>query len=204
MADSSAEKALAGPLPSRWRPVSREPAGERELIEAAQRGSADALEELVRSSWPNAYRAALVIVGDRAAAEDMAQDALLAALERLDRFNASQPFQPWLHRIVTNKSLDWVRKRSRRARIDATLETPAAPPVGSGDALGLSAEVSAALLSLTPEERAAFVMRHLVGMTSREIAGALDSTPGTIRSMLHRVRERLTAQMDSRAEGEPR
>src|SRR6266545_3510561 len=79
--------------------------GDRELrtIRAAQRGSQDAIEELVRRYWPDAYLTALALLGDRLAAEDVAQDATLAAIGALDRFDRRRPFRPWLQRIVANR-----------------------------------------------------------------------------------------------------
>jgi RNA polymerase sigma-70 factor, ECF subfamily len=194
MGDSSTgDETIGAPLRARWRLSARVPASDRELVEAAKSGSADALGELARRTWPDAYRVALVIVQDRAAAEDVAQDAIIAALEALPRFNPRRPLAPWLHRIVTNKALDVVRKRARRTAIDARLDPP---PPAEPIAGGLPADLRAALLRLTAEERAAFVLRHLAGMTSREIARSIKSRPGTVRSMLRRTRIRLAADLE--------
>ena len=81
------------------------PRDELALIRQAKRGSADAVEALVRRHWDGAQRTAFLIVHDAAAAEDIAQESLLAALERIDRFDRRRPFRPWLHRIVVNLSL---------------------------------------------------------------------------------------------------
>ncbi|HEY3921084.1 MAG TPA: sigma-70 family RNA polymerase sigma factor, partial [Gaiellaceae bacterium] len=91
---------------------------ERAWVQAAQAGSASAVEALFRLHWPNAYRAAYLVVHDAAAAEDIAQEAFLAALRRLDRFDRSRPFGPWLHRIVVNRAIDWVRARRLRAEAE--------------------------------------------------------------------------------------
>jgi hypothetical protein len=64
---------------------------ERTLLRAAGHGSPDALEELARTQWPNAYRVALGITGDSAAAEDVAQEGLLSAVSALDRFDRRRP-----------------------------------------------------------------------------------------------------------------
>ena len=86
-------------------------------MRAAQAGSASAVEALFRLHWPHAYRAAYLVVHDGAAAEDIAQEAFLSALRRLDRFDRARPFGPWLHRIVVNRAIDW--SRARRARPEA-------------------------------------------------------------------------------------
>src|ERR671933_3011353 len=94
-------------------------ADERRWVRDAQRGSARALEALVRRHWPGAYRAAYLVVHDAAAAEDIAQEAFLAAVRALDRFDRGRPFAPWLHRIVVNRAIDWSRARALRRELGA-------------------------------------------------------------------------------------
>ena len=89
---------------------------ERASVRAAQRGSASGIEALFRLHWPRAYRAAYLVVHDAAAAEDIAQEAFLAAVRNLDRFDRRPPFGPWLHRIVVNRAIDWTRARQLRGR----------------------------------------------------------------------------------------
>src|SRR5215212_100767 len=98
---------------------------ERAHVRAAQRGSASDLEALFRLHWPRAYRAAFLVVHD-AAAEDIAQEAFLAAIRNLDRFDRGRPFGPWLHRIVVNRAIDWTRARQLRSETELA-EGVAAP-----------------------------------------------------------------------------
>src|SRR5438067_2066527 len=101
---------------------------ERAWVRDAQRGSAAALEQLFRSHWPRAYRAALLVVGDAAAAEDIAQESFLAAVRALDRFDRRRPFGPWLHRIVVSRAMDWSGARALRRELAADrAPEPAAP-----------------------------------------------------------------------------
>ena len=165
-----------------WRPVRR--ASDGALVRAAQRGSEPAMEELFARHWPDAYRTALLIAHDRAAAEDIAQEAFLAALRALPRFDRRRPRRPWLHRIVGNRAIDWARARRlrREVGVDAVPEVPA-PAVR--DELGLG-PLGAALGRLTPEHRAVVVMRYLLEMTPGEIAVALELPRGTVNSRLRR------------------
>src|ERR671919_679612 len=102
---------------------------ERAWVRGAQRGSVSDLESLFRHHWPHAYRAAYLVVHDTAAAEDIAQEAFLAAVRALDRFDRRRAFGPWLHRIVVNRAIDWSRARTlRREAGDAALERVAATP----------------------------------------------------------------------------
>src|SRR6187551_3088546 len=90
---------------------------ERARVRRAQAGSVSDLEALFREHWPRAYRAAYLVVHDSAAAEDIAQEAFLAAVRALDRFDRGRPFGPWLHRIAVNRAIDWARARSLRPEV---------------------------------------------------------------------------------------
>src|SRR6059058_2449808 len=107
---------------------------ERAWVRGAQAGSASDLEALFRLHWPRAYRAAFLIVHDHAAAEDIAQEAFLAAIRRLDRFDRRRRFGPWLSAIVANRSIDWVRARTARRELagEPLAEAPSPPdaPIG--------------------------------------------------------------------------
>jgi RNA polymerase sigma-70 factor (ECF subfamily) len=162
---------------------------ERALVRDAQRGSARALEQLFRSHWARAHRAALLVVGDAAAAEDIAQESFLAAVRALDRFDRNRPFGPWLHRIVVNRSIDWARARSLRRElgVDDGPE-PAAPrrePSERAD------ELASALAELGAEHRAVIVLRYLLDYTPGEIADLLELPRGTVNSRLRRGLDRL-------------
>jgi RNA polymerase sigma-70 factor, ECF subfamily len=157
-------------------------ASEPVLVRAAQRGSAEAFAELFRRHWPRAHRAAWLVVHDATAAEDVAQEAFLAAVRSLDRFDRRRPFGPWLHRIVVNRAIDYARARELRREVaDAGIE-PAV--VDGADAPG--DDVLAALAALPPDQRAVIVMRHLLGFTPGEIASALGLPRGTVNSRLRR------------------
>jgi RNA polymerase sigma-70 factor (ECF subfamily) len=172
---------------------------ERAWIDGAQAGSISDLEALFRLHWPRAYRAAYLVVHDHAGAEDIAQEAFLAAVRSLDRFDRSRPFGPWLHRIVVNRAIDWARSReSRRESMRSEdLESTIAgrPPLLSAgphtepDARALAA----GLASLPPDQRAVIVLRYLLEYTPGEIADLLDLPRGTVNSRLRRGLDALQA-----------
>src|SRR5947207_2282188 len=108
---------------------------ERAWIRAAQRGSTPALEQLFRHHWPRAHRAAYLVVHDAAAAEDIAQEAFLAAVRALDRFDRRRPFGPWLHRIVVNRAIDHARARVLRREVTLAEPPGAAAPDPPADGL---------------------------------------------------------------------
>jgi RNA polymerase sigma-70 factor (ECF subfamily) len=157
-------------------------ASEAALVRAAQRGSSEAFAELFRRHWPRAHRAAWLVLHDATAAEDVAQEAFVAAVRALDRFDRRRPFGPWLHRIVINRAIDHARARELRREVADVGVEPAV--FDRADAPG--DDVVAALSGLPPDQRAVIVMRHLLGFTPGEIASALGLPRGTVNSRLRR------------------
>jgi RNA polymerase sigma-70 factor (ECF subfamily) len=154
---------------------------ERAWVRGAQAGSASDLEALFRAHWPHAHRAAYLVVQDAQLAEDVAQEAFLAAVRALDRFDGRRPFGPWLHRIVVNRAIDAARARTlrRESGLDDGLPAPPAPQPPNGTVL-------AALAALPPEQRAVVVLRYLLEYTPGEIARLLELPRGTVNSRLRR------------------
>jgi len=159
-------------------------ADERRLVREAQDGSGAAMARLYSLHWRGAYRAAYLVVHDAAAAEDIAQDGFLAAVDALDRFDR---LRPWLHRIVVNRALDWARREALRRRVDGaeSVFEPLPPPEE------IAGEMIAALKDLPAEQRAVVVLRHLLEYTPGEIARMLDLPRGTVNSRLRRGLDRL-------------
>jgi RNA polymerase sigma-70 factor, ECF subfamily len=174
-------------------------ADERRLVREAQDGSGAAMAQLYSLHWRGAYRAAYLVVHDAAAAEDIAQDGFLAAVDALNRFDRRRPFAPWLHRIVVNRALDWARREALRRRVDGaeSVSEPLPPPEEIGG------EMIAALRELPAEQRAVVVLRHLLEYTPGEIAAMLDLPRGTVNSRLRRGLDRLreTAEAELSTEG---
>ena len=180
------------------------PLCDRAVVQAAQDGSLDAMEELFRRYWSGAHRAAWLVVHDAALAEDVAQEAFLSAVRSLHRFDRRRPFGPWLHRIVVNRAIDHARAREVRREVPAEAAgEPAAAPraspaLSSGDVVG-------ALAALPPEQRAVIVLRHLLGYTPGEIARLLELPRGTVNSRLRRGLDALAGPLrdaaPSKAEG---
>jgi RNA polymerase sigma-70 factor, ECF subfamily len=171
----------------------RRAASDAALVRAAQRGSERAVEELFERHWDDAYRTAYLIAHDRAAAEDIAQEAFLAALRALPRFDRSRPLRPWLHRIVVNRAIDFSRARRLRQEVDAAAVPEPAAPADRAPGLG---ELGAALARLSPEHRAVIVLRYLLEFTPGEIARLLDLPRGTVNSRLRRGLDALGSTLE--------
>jgi RNA polymerase sigma-70 factor (ECF subfamily) len=140
------------------------------------------MERLYRAHWRRAYQAAYLVVHDAAGAEDIAQEAFLAAVRALDRFDRRRPFGPWLHRIVVNRAIDWARARTLRGEVEAD-ESLAA---GDEPEPAELPQLVRALAALPPDQRAVIVLRHLLEYTPGEIAELLDLPRGTVNSRLRR------------------
>jgi RNA polymerase sigma-70 factor, ECF subfamily len=162
---------------------------ERAWIRGAQRGSVSDLEALFREHWSRAYRAAYLVVHDASAAEDIAQEAFLAAVRNLDRFDRRRPFGPWLHRIAVNRAIDWARAAKLRA--EAEEQDVAAPERVEPDE-----RMMPALASLDPDHRAVIVLRYLLEYTPGEIADLLDLPRGTANSRLRRGLDKLKERLE--------
>jgi RNA polymerase sigma-70 factor (ECF subfamily) len=163
---------------------------ERAWVRGAQAGSVSDFEALFRAHWGRAFRAAYLVTHDAGAAEDIAQEAFLAAVRALDRFDRRRPFGPWLHRIVVNRAIDWTRARRLRAEVELG-EAPAADPPERGDVEDLAAAIS----ELPPEQRAVIVLRHLLDYTPGEIAEVLELPRGTVNSRLRRGLDSLKGRL---------
>jgi len=164
---------------------------ERAWIRGAQRGSVSDLEALFREHWSRAYRAAYLVVHDAAAAEDIAQEAFLAAVRSLDRFDRRRPFGPWLHRIAVNRAIDEVRGGRRAVGLDEAPE----PSTWPDEPWPAHADIVAELGELPLERRLPIVLRHWLGLSVEETAEMLDVPVGTVASRVSRglaeLRERL-------------
>ncbi len=157
------------------------------LVREAQRGSAEALEELFRRHWRRAHRAAFLVVHDSSAAEDIAQESFLAAIRALDRFDRRRPFGPWLHRITVNRAIDFARARALRGeRALSDVSDPTSP-----DRAEISDQLLSGLAELSPEQRAVRVLRYLLDYTPGEIGEILGLPRGTVNSRLRRGLDRL-------------
>ncbi len=169
---------------------------ERSWVRGAQAGRAADLEKLFRHHWPRARRAAYLVVHDAAAAEDVAQEAFLAAVRHLDRFDRRRPFGPWLHRIVVNRAIDFARARALRGEVGEPARELALAAGGNPSAAPAEPELEAppvlrALAQLSPDHRAVIVLRYLLDYTPGEIAELLELPRGTVNSRMRRALDTL-------------
>lgn len=166
------------------------PVSDARLIELARSGSAAAAGELFERHWRDAWKAAYAVTADRVVADDVAQEGVRRAFERLDDFDHARPFGPWLKRIVVNGAIDELRRRGRVDSLDEhplhVLQTGSAP----GEQLRNWA-VTDAVAALAPNKRLVIVLRYWLDFPIEEIAEVLRIPVGTVASRINRAQEEL-------------
>jgi RNA polymerase sigma-70 factor (ECF subfamily) len=187
------------------------------LLRAAQNGDAEAFEQLVEPRVDELRAYCYRMLGSLQDADDAVQEALLRAWRGLPRFEGRSSLRSWLFRITTNACLQLIARRPKR--VLATDDRPAVEPLWvelcPDELLGLddgrtspdaryeqreSVELAfiAALQHLAPNQRAALVLREVLGFSAREVAELLETTAAAVNSALQRARaasdERLPAQ----------
>jgi RNA polymerase sigma-70 factor (ECF subfamily) len=193
-------------------PPGRRPAAPDDPVEAAwlarvRAGDDQAFGRLVAAYGPRLYRLAYRMTGNVQDAEDVVQETFLRAYRRLGRFEARASVATWLHRIAVNCAVDVLRTRRDAAwpRAEAAAEQdgrPAEPAARDADpdrlALGaeLRARVAAALDQLSPQERAAFVLRHFEGWSIAEIGRALNLRASATKHSIFRAVRKLRSALE--------
>ena len=184
----------AAPAPPPQPPDPQEAAA----IVRVQAGDTAAYDLLVRRYMRQAHAVAFRVLGHREDAEDVVQEAFLAALEHIDRFDPSCRFGPWLYRIVVTRGLNFRKARSRRtaeALDDAEVASAAPGPAAAAEQAGLQATVAEALRSLPERQRMVVQLFELDGFSGAEIAAMLGISPGTVRWYLHEARQALRGML---------
>lgn len=177
----------------------RQPAADDDaLLAAAQAGDRDAYGELVRGHMPRALAVAHAVVGNRADAEDVAQEAFVRAFRNLSRFRPGAPFAPWLFRITTNVALDVLkhRRRSREEDLDDSHRARAADDADAGAVANERARRIAAAIEALPEMQRLVARFSLIEELGHdEIAAILDISEGTVRSHLSHAKQTLRSKL---------
>ena len=156
-------------------------------------------EQIVMPHVDSAFNLARWIVRNRDDAEDVAQEALVAAWQQLPGFEAKSSYSTWLYQIVTRRALN----RITRTRTDESLDllgdvaAPAAEEPARDVERDLTVDaVTAAVADLPPPQRVAIVLHHFEGLPNQEIARITGSTVPAVRSHLFRGRRTLSQTLE--------
>jgi RNA polymerase sigma-70 factor (ECF subfamily) len=172
------------------------------LVARARRGEAAAYEALVRKHLRPAYAIALAIVSRPSDAEDVAQDAMMIACERIETCRDPGRFSAWLFQIVRNHARNWLARRRLRD-VSKDPSPPEPEHTGPGpDAGAFREQLVAALEQLGQVEREIVLLHDLDGWTHPEIADALGISVVMSRQHLFQARRRLRSEIMPLAAGE--
>jgi len=176
---------------------SRHEVGDGYLVDRARDGYLDAYEMLVQRHSAMAYRVALRLCGNHHDAQDIAQDALIAAWENLARFKADSSFSTWLYQIVTRRALNKITRARDADLTDLTdLTDPGAGPAAQAERNLAGEAVTGALAALPPPQRAVVVLHHFEGLSYAEVAEVTRSSVPAVRSHLFRARRTLGKKLE--------
>ena len=159
--------------------------------------SADSFEELYRSAFPRVYAYVATLLRDQSAAEEVTAQAFERAYRKRRSYKAGRgSADAWLFGIARNSALDELRRRKRRASLEAEPEDSAASPDEHAERAIQRETVRAALASLEPAERDLVALKYSGGLTNAEIARVIGASESNAGTRLHRVIEKLRKACD--------
>ena len=186
---------------------------DRDAVRAVKRGDRDAFAVLVRQYQGRLFGLVLMMVRDRAAAEEVTQDAFVRAFTRLDMYDERRPFYPWIATIAVRLAQNQLVARGRVVRregvpLDAAPE-PAADGRGAAALTDLIADEGRRALwtevaALSSGERTSVLLYYRDDLPVGDIARALGVTAGTIKTLLFRARRHLRERLTSIGPGQER
>lgn len=167
---------------------------EKDLICRAARGDAEAFRQLVEAYQTPAYRLAARMCGPDSA-EDVTQEAFLAAWRALPEFRGDCRFSTWLYRLVSNAAIDCLRREKKHRDTgdvdDLELPDGGPSPQEQAERSDTRNAVRRALDRLSPEHRQVLLLRFMQELDYGEIARALDVSEGTVKSRINRAKSKL-------------
>jgi RNA polymerase sigma-70 factor (ECF subfamily) len=176
--------------------------GDQALIRAVLAGDKESYGDLVERHGESMFRVAFRITESEPDAQEIVQEAFLRGYRSLADFDARADFRTWIYRIAVNCALQVLHKRKSQAAVPITEEFDEDRPGiqladgGAGpERLLLDREIEhrrhAAMEKVTEDERLAFVLRHLEGRSTEEIAAALEVTPNNARQAVFRAVQKM-------------
>ena len=180
-------------------------ADDAELVARSLRQDHEAFGQLIDRHASVIVNLAYRMVGNRAEAEDLAQEAFLAAFKALSTFRADSKFSTWLYRIASNKCKDWLRAKrpgmgQQDVDIDEVLDSHVAEEQTPERLLSqqqVALELEQAIQRLPPLYREAFVLKHVEGLSYEEMAEILGVNGDTLKMRVYKGRLQLSRELAS-------
>jgi RNA polymerase sigma-70 factor (ECF subfamily) len=166
-----------------------------EQISAAIRGERAEIDSLIAAIWPKCFRLAATVIGDRALAQDAAQEACVIVNRKVRSLRSLEAFDVWLYRIVIREAVRFRRRAAADARYsrDAGFFADPAVPI----------DVWRALDALAPDFRDVAVLFYFDDLPTAEIASILNIPNATVRTRLSRLRAQLRTMLGEYAPDAP-
>lgn len=176
-------------------------------VARARTGEADAFRVLVERHSRGVFRLAYRMTGNEQDAEDIVQESFLRAYRQLHTLDGRASFRTWLYRIVSNCSLDLLRRNGRRPQgslVEAGEDFNPLDNVAEGapgpEREAMSKQVrehlAGAMQELSAAERMAFVLRHFEGMCIEDVSRAMGCHPGAARHSVFRAVQKLRRKLE--------
>lgn len=181
----------------------RSGAADRELVAAALAGAQEAFRQLVLRFERPVFSLIARMVGDPAAAEDLAQETFLKAYRHLATYDPERKFSSWLFKIAHNTTLDHLRRREletvplenpdeeRGGLVEVLTDPSERGPETVAQRTDLARALGRAVGALRPEYREVVLLRYQEGLAYQEIADIAELPLGTVKTQLHRARKEL-------------
>ena len=179
-----------------------------DLIKQVLDGDTGAYDQLVRKYQGKIYGLVYNMTSNKHDAEDMVQDIFVKAFQALPRFKGNASFYTWLYRIAINRTINFVKKRKKKAalslddvdmgieRDEAYVELSSQDTPFRGTQLNeLQIKLNEAVQTLSEKHRTVVVMHDIQGLPHDEIAEILGVSSGTVRSRLFYARKLLQAEL---------
>jgi RNA polymerase sigma-70 factor (ECF subfamily) len=183
-------------------------ADDRQLITQIKAGQREALRQLVEKYKKPLYRVCFNMTGNHRDAEDISQETFIKVYQKIDQFRMDSRLLTWIYRIAANKYID----RKRKKILDTIpIETPGSVETKTGfepvsndtnlhpeshiESEMIQKHINHALNQLSPREKTAFVMKHYDDLTIKEIAGIINTTEGTVKSLLFRAVRKMQSAL---------
>jgi RNA polymerase sigma-70 factor, ECF subfamily len=183
-------------------------ADEQKLVRQAQQGDLSAYDELVRRHQERIYSTVYHMTSNHEDANDLAQETFVKAFHSIKSFKGGSSFYTWLYRIAVNKTINFLKQRSRRTHMslndldfnaenDPDLVALVSDKTPRRDAAlsELQEKLNTAMLKLSEPHRLAVVLHDVQGLSHEEIAQVMECNIGTVRSRLFYARRQLQAYL---------
>lgn len=173
---------------------------DHDLIRRARRGDLEAVGLMVQRYQGSVFNVCYRFLGERQLAEDLTQDAFIRAYQRLDTYDETRPFGPWIRRVAANLCINELNRNKRMVfELNEQMDTPSDQITRHPEDAQLMRErrtrVREAILELPVHYRAVIELRHFQELSYKEIASTLSIPLSDVKSHLYRARQRLAQRL---------